>query len=25
VIPSCPFVRSYLRKHTEYADLVARP
>ena len=25
VIPSCPFVRAYLQKHTEYADLVARP
>ena len=23
VIPSCPFVRSYLTKHKEFADLVA--
>jgi predicted GNAT family acetyltransferase len=23
VIPSCPFVHSYLQKHREYADLVA--
>jgi predicted GNAT family acetyltransferase len=22
VIPTCPFVRTYLRRHTEYADLV---
>jgi len=22
VIPSCPFVRSYLRRHKEFADLV---
>jgi predicted GNAT family acetyltransferase len=25
VIPSCPFVRSYLEKHKEFADLVATP
>lgn len=25
VIPSCPFVHSYLKKHREYAELVARP
>lgn len=25
VIPSCPFVHSYLRKHREYADLVVQP
>jgi predicted GNAT family acetyltransferase len=25
VIASCPFVHAYLRKHEEYADLVARP
>lgn len=23
VVPSCPFVRSYIDKHPEYADLVA--
>ena len=23
VIPSCPFVRSYLREHPDFADLVA--
>jgi hypothetical protein len=23
VIPTCPFVHSYLRKHKEFADLVA--
>jgi uncharacterized protein len=23
VIPSCPYVRSYIGKHPEYADLVA--
>jgi uncharacterized protein len=23
VIPSCPFVASYLKRHQEYADLVA--
>jgi predicted GNAT family acetyltransferase len=22
VIPSCPFIRSYLQRHSEYADLV---
>jgi predicted GNAT family acetyltransferase len=25
VIPSCPFVHSYLKRHKEYADLVAAP
>ena len=25
VIPSCPFVHSYLKRHEEYADLVAKP
>jgi predicted GNAT family acetyltransferase len=25
VIPSCPFVHSYLQKHKEYADVVVRP
>jgi len=24
VVPSCPFVRAYIDKHPEYADLVAR-
>lgn len=24
VVPVCPFVTSYLRRHPEYADLVAR-
>jgi predicted GNAT family acetyltransferase len=24
LVPLCPFVRSYLRRHREYADLVAR-
>jgi predicted GNAT family acetyltransferase len=24
VIPSCPYVRSYIGKHPEYADLVAQ-
>jgi predicted GNAT family acetyltransferase len=23
VIPSCPFVRTYIKRHGEYADLVA--
>ncbi|HET7189772.1 MAG TPA: GNAT family N-acetyltransferase [Gemmatimonadaceae bacterium] len=23
VIPSCPFVRTYIKRHAEYADLVA--
>jgi predicted GNAT family acetyltransferase len=23
IVPSCPFVASYVRKHPEYADLVA--
>ena len=23
VVPSCPYVASYIRKHPEYADLVA--
>jgi predicted GNAT family acetyltransferase len=23
VIPQCPFVRAYIRRHQEYADLVA--
>lgn len=23
VVPSCPFVRTYIQKHREYADLVA--
>lgn len=25
VIPSCPYVKAYLRKHPEFADLVATP
>jgi uncharacterized protein len=25
VIPSCPFVHSYLKQHKEYADLVTEP
>jgi predicted GNAT family acetyltransferase len=25
VVPSCPNVASYIRKHPEYADLVERP
>ena len=25
VVPSCPYVASYIRKHPEYADLVERP
>jgi uncharacterized protein len=25
VIPTCPFVRTYLRRHPEYADLVLEP
>ena len=25
VVPLCPFVRSYIRRHGEYADLVAKP
>lgn len=25
VIPSCPFVRTYVKRHGEYADLVAAP
>ena len=25
VIPSCPFVRTYIKRHGEYADLVAVP
>lgn len=24
VVPSCPFVRTYIRRHPEYADLVAK-
>jgi predicted GNAT family acetyltransferase len=24
VIPSCPFIRGYIEKHQEYADLVAK-
>ena len=24
VVPFCPFVRSYIRRHSDYADLVAR-
>ena len=24
VIPACPFVRSYIRRHPDYADLVVR-
>ena len=24
VVPFCPFVRSYIRRHPEYADLVVR-
>ena len=24
VVPFCPFVRSYIRRHPDYADLVAR-
>lgn len=24
IVPSCPFVRSYLERHPEYGDLVAR-
>jgi predicted GNAT family acetyltransferase len=24
VVPKCPFVRSYIEKHPEYQDLVAR-
>ena len=23
VVPTCPYVASYIRKHPEYADLVA--
>jgi predicted GNAT family acetyltransferase len=23
VVPTCPFVRTYLKRHTEFADLVA--
>ncbi len=25
VTPACPFIASYIRRHTEYADLVAPP
>jgi len=25
VIPSCPYVKGYLGKHPEFADLVAHP
>jgi uncharacterized protein len=25
LVPLCPFVRSYLRHHREYADLILRP
>jgi len=25
IIPSCPYVKTYLQRHPEYADLVARP
>lgn len=25
VIPECPYVRRYLRKHHEYADLIQQP
>jgi predicted GNAT family acetyltransferase len=25
VIPSCPYVRYFISRHPEYADLVARP
>lgn len=25
VVPTCPYVASYLRKHPEYADLAERP
>jgi predicted GNAT family acetyltransferase len=25
VVPTCPYVASYIRKHPEYADLVERP
>ena len=25
VVPTCPYVASYVRKHPEYADLVERP
>jgi predicted GNAT family acetyltransferase len=25
IIPSCPYVKAYLQRHPEYADLVARP
>lgn len=25
VIPTCPFVRTYLRRHPDYADLVLEP
>jgi predicted GNAT family acetyltransferase len=24
VVPSCPFVRGYVERHQEYADLLAR-
>jgi predicted GNAT family acetyltransferase len=24
VVPFCPFVRAYIRRHPEYADLVVR-
>lgn len=24
VVPTCPFIRSYIEKHPEYADLVAQ-
>jgi predicted GNAT family acetyltransferase len=24
IIPSCPYVKTYLQRHPEYADLVAR-
>lgn len=25
VVPQCPFVRSYIERHPEYADLTSRP
>jgi predicted GNAT family acetyltransferase len=25
IIPSCPYVKAFLQRHPEYADLVARP
>jgi predicted GNAT family acetyltransferase len=25
IIPSCPYVKAYLQRHPEYADLIARP